>query len=92
MQDNNYEKFTYAIELEIEIRDFKLQYNEYQLDNIMMDLLDAKASENFNKLMDERFDFLQNLDDNNIMVTTNADEIANLTQQYNRGQNTLTAL
>ena len=51
MQDNNYETFTYQIDIDLEIRDLKLDFNQYKVDKVMTDLLDASAADTFRKLM-----------------------------------------
>ena len=84
MQDRQYEEFTYAIDMKLEIRDLKLEYNQYQVDQVMNDLIESSAVGRFDALMNERLELLKNSDNRN--------ELNELISLYQQGEKALAAI
>lgn len=81
MQDKNYEAFTYQIDIELEIRDLKLDFNQYKVDKVMTDLLEAGASGKFKDLMNNRLGLLEE--------ANNADNLDWLQSQFALGEDNM---
>ena len=75
--------------MELEIRDLKLQLNQYNLDKVMTDLLEAGAAGKFEQLMKERLDLSPENRMDEVKRLSRMDEVERLEEEFNKVSNKL---